>query len=95
MAEKLLVDAIEGGEILSTSERGFYELLRKNHDLARKSRVVLGPRCVRYKVVALREWIENLPEAKPVPQPERLRRAKEIKRAKPDVAAAWIKPTEP
>jgi hypothetical protein len=94
-AEMLLVDAIAGGEILSTSERAFYELLRKNPDLASKARVVLGPRCVRYKVSALRDWIENLPEAKPLPQPARLRRAKEAKRAHPDVAAAWIKPAKP
>jgi hypothetical protein len=33
-AEKILVDSIEGGQLLSKSERGFYEVLRKNPDLA-------------------------------------------------------------
>ncbi len=96
MAEKLLVDAIEAGELLSQSERTFYAVLRKNPELARKARVVLGPRCVRYKVAALREWLESLPESKPLEQPERLRRAKQAtKRAQPDGRATPVEPIGP
>jgi len=73
-ANKLLVDAIEGGELFSLSERGFYELLRKHPELARRARAVLGPRATRYKVAVLREWAESLPESDPVPQPARLRK---------------------
>jgi len=91
MAEKLLVDAIEAGEILSTSERAFYDLLRKHPELARRARVVLGPRCVRYRVSALRDYIENLPESQPLEQPARLRRVKEApKRAQRDEAPTSV-----
>jgi len=93
MQSKILVDAVAAAAMLSISERGFFLLLRKYPELAQRARVVLGPRAVRYRVEEIRDFVANLPVSEPLPEPDRLRRAKESKCIRADVAAAWIKPS--
>ena len=86
----LLVDSVDAAAMLGISERAFYDLIRRDHDLAVRAKCVLGPRASRYKTSVLREWVDSHPASKPVPQPERLARGRAAARVARDPAAAWI-----
>jgi hypothetical protein len=77
---KLLVDALGAADLLSVGERNFYLLLRRYPDLAKRARVVLGKRAVRYRVAVLAEFIESLGPSEALPEPERLIRGREARR---------------
>lgn len=57
MTERLLLSAVEAANIIGVSERK-YHALRKNPDFPKPT--VLGPRCLRWHVEDIQNWVRNL-----------------------------------
>ena len=57
--ESILVDAATAAAALSISQRTFQNL-RKRSDFPQNATVVLGPRCVRYRLEALHTFVLDL-----------------------------------
>ena len=75
----ILVDAPTAAEALSISERRFHAL-RKREDFPPNATVVLGPRCVRFRLEALQAFALTLASV-PSEEPEQLRRGR-VRRAR-------------
>ena len=85
---KILVDAVEAAAMLSTSERRFYDLLRENPGFAAEARVILGRRCVRFKVTAIQRFVDAMPAGQTLPEPQQLKAGKARR------AAEWTDPVQ-
>jgi len=66
----LLVDARSAAAALSISERTFHSL-RKRSDFPQGATVVLGPRCVRFRLDTLHAFVRSL-AAVPLGEPKQL-----------------------
>lgn len=73
MAEQLLIAVQDGATSLAISERS-YHLLRSRPDFPKPVRI--SPRCVRWRVDDLREWVRRLPEVDRLAEPPHLRDAR-------------------
>lgn len=69
---RLLVDAPTAAAAMSISERTFHSL-RKRSDFPSGATVVLGTRCVRFRLDALRAFVSSLAAA-PLSEPKQLQR---------------------
>ena len=74
----ILLDAPTAAAALSISERAFHQL-RKRSDFPRHATVVLGPRCVRFRVEALHTFTLSLAE-EPADEPRPPPRSREDRR---------------
>jgi hypothetical protein len=70
----LLVDARTAAAALSVSERTFHSL-RKRSDFPQGATVVLGSRCVRFRLDALHAFVRSL-SAAPLTEPEQLQQSR-------------------
>jgi hypothetical protein len=73
----ILVDAAGAAIALCLSKRSFHRL-RKRMDFPTNATVVLGPRCVRYRLEALQAFAASL-ASEPQREPEQLRRSRRIR----------------
>jgi hypothetical protein len=88
---KILIDAAEAGDMLGLGERAFHKLLKRHPELAAQARVVLSARAVRYRVAVLAEFVANLGPFQPLPEPDRLARGREARRARLEAARAGFR----
>lgn len=66
--DPVLVDVTAAAQVFSISERAFHTL-RKRPDFPRDATVVLGPRCVRFRLQALHTYARSLvsvPRSEPI-----------------------------
>jgi hypothetical protein len=82
----ILIDASSAAAALSISERAFHSL-RKRPDFPKDATVVIGPRCIRFRVETLHSFVLSLVK-KPQSEPIQLRRSR-----KPRLEA-WPRPGE-
>jgi len=80
MPVPILVDAPTAAAVLSISERAFHGL-RKRADFPQNATVVLGPRCVRFRLDALQTFAFSLVSV-PQSEPRQLRRRRKIRLGK-------------
>lgn len=73
MVRQLLASAIEGAQILGISERLFHQ---RRHDPGFPAAVQLGPRCKRWRVLDLEQYVASLPAAAPSSEPLQLVQAR-------------------
>jgi len=73
----ILVDAAGAAIALCLSKRSFHRL-RKRMDFPMNATVVLGRRCVRYRLEALQAFAQSLASA-PQGEPEQLKRGRRIR----------------
>ena len=73
----ILVDAAGAAIALCLSKRSFHRL-RKRIDFPTNATVVLGPRCVRYRLEALQAFAASL-ASEPQREPEQLQRSRHIR----------------
>lgn len=74
MKNRIMVSAVEAGEVLGTSERQIH-ILRKRVDFPRPVR--FSPRCVRWFLDELEAWAKSQPRHEVVEEPAQLSRAHE------------------
>jgi hypothetical protein len=74
-SEPILVDARSAAATLSISERAFH-VLRKRPDFPKNATVVIGPRCIRFRVETLHAFVLSLVK-EPQGEPIQLRRSRE------------------
>jgi hypothetical protein len=74
MPGPILVNAAAAAAALSISERAFHSL-RKRPDFPRDATVVIGPRCVRFRLEALHVFARSL-VSMPRSEPKQLRRSR-------------------
>ena len=74
-SEPILVDARSAAATLSISERAFHSL-RKRPDFPKNATVVIGPRCIRFRVETLHAFVLSLVK-EPQGEPIQLRRSRE------------------
>jgi len=77
MPALILVDAPAAAAALSISERAFHSL-RKRPDFPQDATVVIGPRCVRFRLEALYVFARSL-VSMPRGEPKQLRRSRKIR----------------
>jgi predicted DNA-binding transcriptional regulator AlpA len=77
MPEPILVDAPTAAATLSISKRAFHSL-RKRLDFPQNATVVLGPRCVRFRLEALHTFALSLAST-PRREPEQRPRSRGIR----------------
>lgn len=70
----IAVPARDAARRLGVSERQFY-LLRRRADFP-AARVIGGPRCIRYLISDIDQWIARQPAAEPSPEPPQLARSR-------------------
>ena len=81
---RFLVDAPAAAAALAISERTFHTL-RKRADFPRNATVVVGPRCVRFRLDALHTFAMSLVST-PQSEPRQLRESRKIRsERRPDV----------
>jgi predicted DNA-binding transcriptional regulator AlpA len=80
---RVMVSAIHAAEMFGVSERKFHEL---RHRPGFPAPVDLGPRCKRWRVADLEEYMAALPTAEPSLAPERLMRHRGSGNARPQGA---------
>jgi hypothetical protein len=73
-SEPILVDARSAAATLSISERAFHSL-RKRPDFPKNATVVIGPRCIRFRVETLHAFVLSLVK-EPQGEPIQLRRSR-------------------
>lgn len=71
MTNRIMVSAVEAGEVLGTSERQIH-ILRKRADFPRP--VLLSPRTVRWFLDELEAWAKSQPRHEVVVEPAQLSR---------------------
>lgn len=76
-SEPILVDAPSAAAALSISERAFHSL-RKRPDFPKHATVVLGPRCVRFRLDALCAFTSSL-VAIPQSEPRQLQQSRKVR----------------
>jgi len=70
-SEPILIDASGAAAALSISERAFHRL-RKRPDFPKNATVVIGPRCIRFRVETLHSFVLSLVK-EPQGEPTQLR----------------------
>jgi len=82
---------LDWAEAWNISERQC-QTLRKHPHFPADGIVQIGARCVRFRVARLNDFAAALAATrKPIPEPERLRRARQERQAQRDPSAAWIR----
>lgn len=70
MGARILLSAVESANFLGVSERLFHDI---RHRPGFPRPVQLSPRCVRWRLDELQEWIRALPRHNAQPEPAQLR----------------------
>jgi len=73
----ILVDAAGAAVMFGVSKRSFHRL-RKRRDFPEDATVVLGPRCVRYRLEALQAFAQSFASA-PHSEPDQLKRGRRVR----------------
>jgi predicted DNA-binding transcriptional regulator AlpA len=73
---RFLVDAPTAAALLAISERAFHSL-RKRSDFPKDATIILGPRCVRFRLDAVLAFAMSLVSPTPRSEPSQLRRRRE------------------
>jgi predicted DNA-binding transcriptional regulator AlpA len=73
---RFLVDAPTAAALLAISERAFHSL-RKRSDFPQDATIILGPRCVRFRLDAVLAFAMSLVSPTPRSEPSQLRRSRE------------------
>jgi predicted DNA-binding transcriptional regulator AlpA len=73
---RFLVDAPTAAALLAISERAFHSL-RKRSDFPQDATIILGPRCVRFRLDAVLAFAMSLVSSTPRSEPSQLRRSRE------------------
>jgi predicted DNA-binding transcriptional regulator AlpA len=71
---RVMVSAVHAAEMFGVSERKFHEL---RHRTGFPAPVDLGPRCKRWRVAELEQYMAALPATCPAPAPEHLMRGRQ------------------